>query len=120
MGMKKGKWQGRLEAAEASGMSLSAYAVQHGIEVRYLYDARHARKKAITVRGRATSAFAPVKLKAQRLVKSTLAAHPGETPGLAMQARLDNGVVLSWTYDAGSASAQANLLHTLAGLPCFG
>ena len=40
MGMKKGKWQGQLEAAEASGMSLSAYAVQHGIEVRYLYDAR--------------------------------------------------------------------------------
>jgi len=38
---------------------------------------------------------------------------------LVMQARLDNGVVLSWTYDSSNTSAQANLLHTLAGLSCF-
>jgi hypothetical protein len=36
-----------------------------------------------------------------------------------MQARLANGVVLSWSSEPANASAQANLLHTLAGLPCF-
>ena len=67
------------------------------------------------------SAFVPVKLKSQSLVKVAPAAHHGHTPGarLAMQARLVNDVVLSWMYDATSASAQANLLHALAGLPCF-
>lgn len=34
MGIKQGKWQGPLKAAETSGMSLSAYAVKHGINVR--------------------------------------------------------------------------------------
>lgn len=123
MGIKRGKWQGHLKAAETSGMSLSAYAAQHGINVRRLYEARHmdARKKA--AKARQTSAFVPVKLKGQALVKVTAVAHHVDVaPGarFAMQARLDNGVVLSWTYDAASVSAQANLLHTLAGLPCFG
>jgi hypothetical protein len=36
-----------------------------------------------------------------------------------IQARLANGVVLSWSSEPANASAQANLLHTLAGLPCF-
>lgn len=58
---------------------------------------------------------------AETLVKVAPAAYHGDASGarLAMQARLNNGVVISWTYDAGSASAQANLLHSLAGLPCF-
>ena len=121
MGMKQGKWQGHLKAAERSGMSLSAYAAKHDINVRRLYEARHvdARKKATKAR---QTAFVPVKLNPQSLVKVTPTAYHGDTPGarIAMQARLDNGVVLSWAYDAASASAQANLLHTLAGLPCFG
>lgn len=122
MGIKQRKWQEHLKAAEISGMRLSAYAAQHDINVRRLYEERrHAgRAKAARARQR-RSAFVPVKLKSQALVKVTPAAHHGHAPGarLSMQARLDNGVVLSWTYDATSASAQANLLHTLAGLPCF-
>ena len=123
MGIRQGKWQGHLKAAETSGMSLSAYAAQHGINVRRLYEARHMDARTKAAKARQTSAFVPVKLKAQALVKVTPAAHHGDAPAgvrFAMQARLDNGVVLSWTYEAASASAQASLLHTLAGLPCFG
>ena len=123
MGIKRGKWQGHLKAAETSGMSLSAYAAQHGINVRRLYEARRMDARTKAAKARQTSAFVPVKLKAQALVKVTAAAHHCDVPPgarFAMQARLDNGVVLSWTYDATSVSAQANLLHTLAGLPCFG
>ena len=44
----------------------------------------------------------------------------GGAPGaLLVQARLANDVVLSWTQDGQNAHAQANLVHTLAGLPCF-
>ena len=112
-----------MKAAEASGTSLSAYAAQHGINVRWLYEARHLDTRAKAAKARQTSAFMPVKLKRQSLVKVMPAEHHGDAPPgtrFAMQARLDNGVVLSWTYEASSASAQANLLHTLAGLPCFG
>ena len=122
MGIRRGKWRGHLQAAERSGMSLSAYAAKHGINVRRLYEERRYAARAKAAKARQASAFVPVKLKAQPLVKVTQTAHHGEAPAarLAMQARLDNGVVLSWTYDAASASAQANLIHTLAGLPCFG
>ena len=86
-----------------------------------LYEARYAGTRAKAAEARQASAFVPVRLKAQALVKVTAVGHHGEATAarLAMQARLDNGVVLSWTYDASLASAQANLLHTLAGLPCF-
>ncbi len=48
MGIRQGKWQGHLKAAERSGMSLSAYAAKNGINVRRLYEARQvdARKMA--------------------------------------------------------------------------
>jgi len=121
MGIRLGKWLGHLKAAETSGMSLSAYAAQHGINVRRLYEARYMDARAKAAKALQRSAFVSVKLKAQPLVKVTQTAHHAEAPvaRLAVQARLDNGVVLSWTYDASSTSAQANLLHTLAGLPCF-
>ena len=121
MGIKQGEWQGHLKAAETSGMSLSAYAAEHGINVRRLYEARYVGTRAKAAKARQASAFVPVRLKPQSLVKVTAAGHHGEATAarLVMQARLDNGVVLSWTYEASSASAQANLLHTLAGLPCF-
>ncbi len=121
MGIKQRKWQEHLKAAETSGMRLSVYAAQHDINVRRLYEERHYATRAKAAKARQRSAFVPVKLKSQALVKVAPAAHHGDAPGakLSMQARLDNGVVLSWTYDAASVSAQANLLHTLAGLPCF-
>ncbi len=122
MGTKQGKWHGHLKAVEKSGMSLSAYAAHHGINVRRLYEARYVDTRTRSAKARQTSVFVPVKLKVQSLVKAAPPVHHGEAlgAGFAMQARLDNGVVLSWTYDAGSVSAQANLRHTLAGLPCFG
>ena len=121
MGMKQGKWQGQLMVAERSGKSLSAYAAEHGLNVRRLYEARRVHARAKAAKARQTLRFVPVRLKAQPLVKATPQAHHGDVAGarLAMQARLDNGVVLSWTYDSSSAAAQANLLHTLAGLPCL-
>ncbi|MEO7953449.1 MAG: hypothetical protein ABIR35_05060 [Polaromonas sp.] len=121
MGIRRGKWQGHLKAAETSGMSLSGYAAQHGINVRRLYEERRYAARAKAAKARQRSAFVPVKLKAQSLLKVMPTAQCGQAPVavLAMQARLDNGVVLSWTYDTRSTSAQANLLHTLAGLPCF-
>jgi len=45
MGKMKRKWQEQLEAAQASGMSLVDYAAQRGINVRRLYEARHARAR---------------------------------------------------------------------------
>ena len=121
MGIKQGEWQGHLKAAETSGKSLSAYAAEHGINVRRLYEARYVGTRTKGAKARQASAFVPVRLKPQSLVKTTPVAHHRDVSGagLAMQARLDNGVVLSWTYEASLASAQANLLHTLAGLPCF-
>jgi hypothetical protein len=121
MGIKQRKWQEHLKAAETSGMKLSAYAAQHDINVRRLYEERHYAARAKAARARQRSAFVPVKLKSQALVNVAPAVHHGDALGarLAMQARLDNGVVISWTYEVTSASAQANLLHTLAGLPCF-
>ena len=119
---KKARWTDHLNAAEASGMGIAAYAAQHGIKPHVLYKLRYKFRRSAARRRSEQSAFVPVRLKAQPLVKVTPAEHHGNAPGarFAMQARLDNGVVLSWTYDAASASAQANLLHTLAGLPCFG
>ena len=121
MGIKRGEWRGHLKAVERSGMSLRAFAAEHGINVRRLYEARCVGSRAKAARARQASAFVPVKVKQQSSVIVTAAGHHGEATAarFAMQARLDNGVVLSWTYDASSASAQANMLHTLAGLPCF-
>ena len=114
MGIHKGKWQGHLRAAEASGLSLAGYAVKHEINVRRLYEARRQRPRA-----KAAPAFVRVKLKGQPPARATPQVdHPGAGAPLAMQARLGNGVVLNWTHDASRAQTLASLLHTLAGLPC--
>ena len=121
MGMEQGKWQAHLKAAETSGMSLIAYAAQHGINVRRLYESRYREARAKAARARQSSAFVPVKVRPAELVNVPTASQHGGVTGhaLEMQARLANGVVLSWSSEPANASAQANLLHTLAGLPCF-
>ena len=43
MGEKKSKWLEHLKAAESSGLKLSAYAAQHQIDVRRLYEAKRKR-----------------------------------------------------------------------------
>ncbi len=40
MGERKSKWLEHLKAAESSGLKLSAYAAQHQIDVRRLYEAK--------------------------------------------------------------------------------
>ena len=40
MGEKKSKWLEHLKAAESSGLKLSAYAANHQIDVRRLYEVK--------------------------------------------------------------------------------
>ena len=121
MGIKKARWTDHLNAAEASGLGIAAYAAQHGIEPRALYKLRYKLRRAAARDRSAQSAFVPVKVRRSPQTQDRPTVHGGNVAdsGGSTQARLDNGVVLSWAYDATSASAQANLLHTLAGLPCF-
>lgn len=122
MEIDQGKWQEHLKAAEASGGHLSDYARQHDIDVRRLYEARYVLRKAsaraMVVEPKA-SAFVAVKLKPHVPAQMEPAMHRGASDGvLAMQARLSNGVVLSWSHAAGSDQALVSLMSTLAGLPC--
>ena len=55
MGMEQGKWQEHLKAAAASGMRLTAYAAQHGINVRRLYEARYRDARAKAAKARKTT-----------------------------------------------------------------
>ncbi len=119
MGIKQGKWQAHLKAAQASGLSLVGYAAQQGINVRRLYEARHARARAKAAQARKVSVFARIKLKPGSLVNVEADAHqPRAVTTLAMQARLGNGVILIWTHDASNGPVLAELIHTLAELPC--
>lgn|SRR5450759_3856648 len=114
MGEKKSKWQDHLKAAEGSGLKLSAYAVQHQFNVRRLYEARRVRAR----QGR--SAWAVVRVKPETEHQVASKAQQGSSPtAVAMQARLGNGVVLSWTHDQRNADAPCSVLRTLAALPCF-
>ena len=46
MGIKKARWTDHLNAAEASGLGIAAYAAQHGIEPRALYKLRYKLRRA--------------------------------------------------------------------------
>lgn len=114
MGEKKSKWLEHFKAAEASGQKLSAYAAHHQIDVRRLYEAK--RKRSL----QAASSWAVVRVKAGPTVQVTPKARECAAPtAVAMQARLGNGVVLSWTHDQRNADAPCSVLRTLAALPCF-
>ena len=114
MGEKKSKWQDHLKAAQASGLKLSAYAAQHQINVRRLYEAKRKRSQ------QGASSWAVVRVKAGPTVQVTPRARECAAPTtVAMQARLGNGVVLSWTHDQRNTDAPCSVLRTLAALPCF-
>jgi hypothetical protein len=114
MGEKKSKWLEHLKAAENSGLKLSEYAAQHQIDVRRLYEAK--RKRA----PQAGSSWAVIRVKADPPAQVTPKAQDWVAPAtVAMQARLGNGVVLSWTHDQRNADAPCSVLRTLAALPCF-
>ena len=119
MGIKQRKWQAHLKAAQASGLSLVEYAAQQGINVRRLYEARHSRARAKAAQARKASVFARIKLKSGSPVKVEADTHRSRAVAtLAMQARLGNGVILTWTHDASKGPVLAELMHTLATLPC--
>jgi hypothetical protein len=119
MGIKQGKWQAHLKAAQASGLSLVGYAARQGINVRRLYEARHAGSRAKAAQARKSSIFARIKLKPGSPVNVEADAHQSRAVAtLTMQARLGNGVILIWTHDASNGPVLAELMHTLAGLPC--
>ena len=114
MGEKKSKWQEHLKAAEGSGQKLSAYAAHQQIDVRRLYEAK--RKRSL----QGASSWAVVRVKVESPVQVTPKARESAAPTtVAMQARLGNGVVLSWTHDQRNTDAPCSVLRTLAALPCF-
>jgi uncharacterized Rmd1/YagE family protein len=112
MGEKKARWQQHLKAAEASGERLSAYAKRHQINVHRLYEAKRLRGQ------QKAAAWAVVRVKPESGIEAAkLAQRVAATP-VVMQARLSNGVIVSWTYDASGEQILAPLMHALAGLPC--
>ena len=114
MGEKESKWLEHLKAAESSGLKLSAYAAIHQIDVRQLYEAKRKRAQ------QAASNWTLVRLKPDPPAQVTPKAREWVAPtSVAMQARLGNGVVLSWNHDQRSADAPCGVLRTLAALPCF-
>jgi hypothetical protein len=83
MGIERGKRQAHLKAAETSGMSLIAYAAQHGINVHRLYESRYREARAKAAKARQSSVFVPVKVRPAELVKgkrSKLSGPTGSTP----------------------------------------
>ena len=114
MGDKKAKWQEHLKAAEALGLSLSAYAMRNQINVHRLYEAKRLRSQ------QTGSGWTVVRIKPDAAVEVAPKARECAAPtAVAMQARLGNGVVLSWTHDQRDADTPCGVLRTLAALPCF-
>ncbi len=114
MGDKKTKWQEHLKAAEALGLNLSAYAMRNQINVHRLYEAKRLRSQ------QTGSSWAVVRVKPDAAAEIAPKARECAAPAtVAMQARLGNGVVLSWTHDQRNADAPCSVLRTLAALPCF-
>jgi hypothetical protein len=110
---KRFKWATHLEAAECSGLSLAAYAQKHRINVHRLYEARQLRKL------QGTTAWSVVRVKEQAAVEVTPKVQQHVSPStVAMQARLGNGIVLSWAQDQAHTAALDSMLRTLAALPC--
>lgn len=114
MAGKRSKWATHLKAAEASGLSLVAYATKHKLDVRRLYEARQLRKL------QGTTAWSVVRVKEPAAVGATTPQmqHRAAPGTVAMQARLGNGVVLSWAQDQTHTAALDSMMRTLAALPC--
>ena len=100
--------------AESSGLKLSAYAANHQIDVRRLYEAKRKRPQP------AASNWAVVRIKPDPSVQVTPKTRESAAPTvIALQARVGNGVVLSWTHDQRNADVPCSVLRTLVALPCF-
>jgi len=96
------KWLGRIQACEASGMGVAAYAAEHDFPVRAMYDAKKVLvKKGVLPRTR-RSQF-------QRVQTAAV------TVGGEWRIQLPNGVSVdfSGTVDAGSLSTVLNMVARL-------
>ncbi len=96
------QWLGRVQACEASGMSVAAYASAHGIPVRAMYDA----KKVLVRKGVLPRTH---RARFQRVQTEAV------TVGGEWRIQLPNGAAVdfSGTVDAGMIST---VLNTVAGL----
>lgn len=99
------RWLERIRACEASGMTISAYAAEHGWDVRAMYGARKVLKRKGVLGGGAR----PVRFQRARIV----APEGGE---MSWRIALPNGVAVSFSgpVDAGSLSA------VLSAVVCLG
>ena len=114
MGDKEGKWREHLKAGEAAALTLNGYAKSNRINVQGLYEARRLRAQ------RAGVGWAVVRVTPDPSVEVGLEARECAAPtAVSMQARLGNGVLLSWSHDQSSADAPSSVLSALAALPCF-
>jgi len=88
-------WLERIQACEAAGMTMSAYAVEHGLDARTMYGAR----KALKRKGVLPGGHQPV-----RFQRARIAAADGRD--LSWRIELPNGVAVSFSgsADAGSLS----------------
>jgi hypothetical protein len=96
------KWLGRIQACEASGMGVAAYAAEYDFPVRAMYDAKKVLvKKGVLPRTR-RSQF-------QRVQTAAV------TVGGEWRIQLPNGVSVdfSGTVDAGSLSTVLNMVARL-------
>lgn len=96
------KWLGRLQACEASGMSFTEYAAEHGFPVRALYDA----KKTLVNKGVLPRTQ---QKRFQRVQTATV------STDIKWRIQLPNGVLVefSGSVDVGSLSS---VLNTVARL----
>jgi len=97
------RWLERIRAWEASGMTISAYAAEHGWDVRAMYGARKVLKRKGVLGGGAH----PVRFQRARIVASD-GVNGGE---MSWRIALPNGVAVSFSgpVDAGSLSAVVRL-----------
>lgn len=120
--MGEKKWQAHVQAALQSGLSLAEYARRQRIPVQRLYQTRYVIKQHQQRQAKRAkpSAFALVRLKPEGAEVNVAKVQADLVPTtIAMQARLGNGVILSWSHDQRSADAPSSVLRTLAALPCF-
>jgi hypothetical protein len=92
-------WLERIQACEASGMTMSAYAAEHDLDARTMYGAR----KVLKRKGVLPGGDQPVRLQRARIASA-------DGRDLSWRIELPNGVAVSFSgsADAGSLSAVLN------------
>ena len=97
-------WLERIRACEASGMTMSAYATEHGLDTRTMYGAR----KVLKRKGVLSGGDQTVRFRRARVVSA-------EGHDMSWRIALPNGITVSFSgaVDSGSLSL---VLNTVAAL----